>query len=136
MRKLTRRGILAEIVPLTFALTDGGDIDMGGGTGPRLVSGAEAAKAELISIFNTEEGEWPHNHELGIAYNDAILGKFFDETAARALLAEKASSAPSVSTVQASNVSFVLNAETRKLSVRIAPIYTIDGDSFDFVSEL
>jgi hypothetical protein len=121
-------------MPTTLKLTPGGDLDLRNGRGPVLVTGAEAAQSELIAIFLTQAGEWGYNLEFGVRYNEAILGKFFDETTtAASTLAADASSAPSVSPVPSGNVTFAFDDQTRTLRATISPVLPRgDGDPFAF----
>jgi hypothetical protein len=120
-------------MPTTLKLTPGGDLDLRNGRGPVLVTGAEAAQSELIAIFLTQAGEWGYNLEFGVRYNEAILGKFFDETTAASTLAADASSAPSVSPVPSGNVTFAFDDQTRTLRATILPVFPRgEGDPFAF----
>jgi len=86
-------------------------------------------------VFATNAGEWPFNLEFGVPYNEGLLGRYFDETAAAAILAAAAEQAPAVAPVPIGNVTFSLDDETRTLRPTIAPVYTIGGESFDFTAQ-
>jgi hypothetical protein len=126
------RGIL-DAVPSTLALLDNGDLNLRGGRGPVVVSGALAVKSFLIAIFNTNTGEWGYNREFGVSYNTGVLGRYFDDTTSAGIYAAAASTAPGVAPVPTSAVTFSLNPQTRKLSATISPVVPLAGDAFDFV---
>lgn len=117
---------------MTLALTESGDLDLRGGLGPVVVSGAEACRSFLLAIFYTQAGAWPFNRSFGVPYQDEILGKYFDDVAAAAIYADAASNAPGVATVPSSSVTFVVDTRTRQLSATIDPVITLSGDSFSF----
>ena len=119
-------------VVTTLRRKQNGGIDLRGGLGPKLVTGAEAAQSQLISRFRTQVGEWVFNLIYGVDY-DALMGKFFDETATAALFADTASAPSAVSVVPSGSVGFSLDPETRKQTVTISPVFPISGESFDFV---
>jgi hypothetical protein len=127
------RGIL-DVVPSTIALLENGDVDLRNGRGPVVVSGALAVKTYLIAIFNTNAGEWGYNLFWGVSYNTGVLGRYFDDTASAGIYAAAASSAPGVSPVPTSAVTFSIDPQTRKLSAAISPVVPLDGSSFDFIT--
>lgn len=122
-------------MPTTIALDDSGDVDLNGGLGPSLVSGVDAVRSFLIARFNTQAGEWGYNKDFGLPYNEAILGKFFDDVAAAGIYAQQVSRAPGVLLVTSGAVAFSLEPNTRKRSAVIDPIYvgslTDDPMSFE-----
>lgn len=119
-------------MPTTIALTSDGGIDLRSGLGPALVSGVEAAQSFLTARFNTQAGEWGYNLEFGIPYNEAIMGRYFDEIAAAAIYADQASQAPGVSPVPIGAVAFSEDPASRELTATISPVHLVNGDSFDF----
>lgn len=120
-------------MPLTLRMKQNGGLDLRGGLGPELVSGADAAQAQCIALSRTQQGEWSYNLQFGIPYDDAILGGFFDDATTAQLLASEYSDLSAVSTVPAGAVTFVQDHE--KLNYTITPVYPVDGDGFDFVPE-
>ena len=119
-------------MPITIALTAEGGIDLRGGRGPALVSGADAAQSFLVARFLTQAGEWGYNLEYGIPYNDAILGKYFDDVAASAIYADQASQPRGIAPVPIGAVTFITDPSTRELSATISPVRLTSGESFTF----
>lgn len=119
-------------MPTTLAVTADGGIDLRNGRGPQLVTGAEAAQSFLRARFATRAGEWGYNLEYGIPYNDAILGRYFDDIAAAAIYADQASRPRGIAPVPIGAVTFSVDLSTRELSARISPIRLTNGDTLDF----
>jgi len=115
----------------TIALTEDGDLDLQGGRGPLLVTGVEAAQTFLIAKFATEQGEWGFNTEYGLPYN-ALVGRYFDETAAIGIYADAISETPSIAPLPTSAISFAVDPVSRKRTVTATPIQLATGESFDF----
>lgn len=119
-------------MPTTLAVTADGGIDLRNGRGPQLVTGAEAAQSFLRARFATRAGEWGYNLEYGIPYNDAILGRYFDDIAAAAIYADQASRPRGIAPVPIGAVTFSVDLSARELSARISPIRLTNGDTLDF----
>jgi hypothetical protein len=134
MRQLTRRGILAIIVP-TLKRTDQGGIDLRGGLGPQIATGADALKSRLISRFAIPRGAWPFNKSIGPRYN-AIVGRFFDDTASAGILAAEVSGVKGAAPTPSTSVDFTEDPETRTLFAVIDPVIPTSGDTFAFTAEV
>ena len=119
-------------MPTTLALTADGGIDLRGGCGPKLVSGVEAAQAFLIARFRTNAGEWGFNKSWGLPYNDAILGRYFDDIASAAIYADQASQPRGIAPVPLGAVTFAVDPSTRELRATISPVRLLTGESFAF----
>ena len=115
----------------TLALTADGDLDLQGGCGPLLVSGVEAAQTFLIAKFATQQGEWGFNLDYGLPY-DALLGRYFDETAAIGIYADAVSETPSIAPLPTGAVTFTFDPASRTRTITVTPIRLYTGDSFDF----
>ena len=110
-------------MPTTIKLNADGDLDIRGGLGPAVVSGTDAVGTYLIARFSTNAGEWGYNLEFGLPYNDAILGRYFEDAVASGIYASTASACPGVLPVPFTAVSFSIDPDTRKLSAVVSPIY-------------
>ena len=97
-----------------------------------LVSGVDAAQSFLTARFLTQAGEWGYNLEYGIPYNEAILGKYFDDVAASAIYADQASRPRGIAPVPIGAVTFITDPATRELSATISPVRLTSGESFTF----
>lgn len=97
--------------------------------GPVLASGSESARTALQAVFGTQQGEWGFDKLFGTPWRPAILRKFFDAAATRAIMANTANTVPDIEPVVGAQVLIdtTSQAAARQVDITIEDVL-VDGD--------